>query len=177
MLSILLSKNKLDLESKVFESFNLTGEKGIFDIEKGERLNKGKRGFGETPLLTSTSLQNGISSFIDSDSFRSQKKLFKNKITIDMLSNVFYHGYDYFSDDNVHTLILKKKYEEFENDFVAIFITTLLKNISIRYNYGRQVRLKRLQNEIIALPVDNNEEPDWKFMEDYIKSLPYSANL
>ena len=135
-------KNKLDLESKVFESFNLTGEKGIFDIEKGERLNKGKRGFGETPLLTSTSLQNGISSFIDSDSFRSQKKLFKNKITIDMLSNVFYHGYDYFSDDNVHTLILKKKYEEFENDFVAIFITTLLKNISIRYNYGRQVTAK-----------------------------------
>ena len=29
----------------------------------------------------------------------------------------------------------------------------------------------------IMLPVDGNNHPDWQFMEDYIKSLPYSKNL
>jgi hypothetical protein len=27
------------------------------------------------------------------------------------------------------------------------------------------------------LPVDENNQPDWQFMEDYIKSLPYSKSL
>ena len=29
----------------------------------------------------------------------------------------------------------------------------------------------------IKLPVTPSGEPDWKFMEDYIKSLPFSRNI
>ena len=29
----------------------------------------------------------------------------------------------------------------------------------------------------IKLPVTPSGEPDWKFMEDYIKSLPFSKNI
>ena len=94
-----------------------------------------------------------------------------------MLSNVFYHGYNYFSDDNIHTLIMNEKYKQFDNQYVALFIATLLQNISIRFNYGRQVRLKRLEKETIALPVDDKNNVDWKFIEEYIKSLAYSSNL
>jgi len=167
----------LELNKKEFHYFNLTGKTGLFDIFKGERLNKTERLEGNIPMLTSTSLNNGISSFIDYDSFKDKKKIFKNKITIDMLSNVFYHSYNYFSDDNIHTLVLKEKYKKYENKYTLIFIATILQNISLRYNYGRQVRLKRLQNETIALPVNKNNEIDWQFMEDYIKTLPYSNNI
>ncbi len=165
------------LEDRKFLSFNVTGNDGLFEISKGERLNKLDRKNGLIPLLTSTSLNNGISQFIDKDFFIGEKKLFKNKITIDMLSNVFFHGYEYFSDDNIHTLILKDKYKKQESVFVNIFIAVLLQKLSIRYQYGRQVRLKRLTSETISLPVDNDNEPDWQFMENYIKSLPYSSNL
>ena len=170
-------KKNIDLKNKRFKYFNLTGKKGLFSIQKGERLNKNKRVEGNIPLLTSTSLNNGISNFIDYDSFKDSKKLFKNKITVDMLSNIFYHGYEYFSDDNIHTLIFKDSYQKFDNQYVALFIATLLQNIKIRYNYGRQVRLKRLEKETIALPVDDKNNIDWKFMENYIKSLAYSSNL
>ena len=102
-------------------------------------------------------MSNGISCFIDIDTFGDKKKIFSNKITVDMLSNIFYHGYKYFSDDNIHTLIFKDKYKEFDNVFVCIFIATLLQNTKIRYNYGRQVRLKRLGTERIALPIDSAE--------------------
>jgi len=32
-------------------------------------------------------------------------------------------------------------------------------------------------NSKIKLPVDDNGNPDWEFMEDFIKSLSYSSNL
>jgi len=168
---------KLELKNIKFKYFNLTGKNGLFLIQKGERLNKTQRVEGEIPLLTSTSLNNGISNFIDYESFKDSKKIFENKITVDMLSNVFYHGYNYFSDDNIHTLIMNEKYKQFDNQYVALFIATLLQNISIRFNYGRQVRLKRLEKETIALPVDDKNNVDWKFIEEYIKSLAYSSNL
>ncbi|CAB5503403.1 hypothetical protein THERMOS_1782 [Bathymodiolus thermophilus thioautotrophic gill symbiont] len=53
----------------------------------------------------------------------------------------------------------------------------MLIKISVKFNYGRQVRLKRLKREAVALPIDKNNQPDWQFMEDYIKSLPYSKSL
>jgi len=34
----------------------------------------------------------------------------------------------------------------------------------------------RLEKLNIKLPADKNGNPDWKFMEDYIKSLPYSSD-
>ena len=36
---------------------------------------------------------------------------------------------------------------------------------------------KQLKETKIKLPVDNNNNPDFQFMEDYIKSLHYSIKL
>ena len=91
-----------------------------------------------------------------------------------MFFNVFYHDYRYFSDDNVHTLIPIN----FElNKYNSLFLVTVLSKLKYKYAYGRQVRLMRLPFEKIKLPVDKKGNPDWQFMEDYIKSLPYSASL
>ena len=37
--------------------------------------------------------------------------------------------------------------------------------------------IDRMKKSLIKLPVDSDGKPDYKFMEDYIKSLPYSINL
>lgn len=188
-LSVLFSFEKLDnisneiflnksiIKNNNFKRFKLIDsaeEEGLFNVEKGERLNKDRRTEGNIPLLTSTSLFNGISNFIDKDTFINSKKIFSEKITIDMLANVFYHGYEYFADDNVHTLIFKG---EDRNIFVKMYFVTLLKELKTKYAYGRQVRVKRLNEEHIYLPVDKDGNPDWKFMEEFIKSLPYSKSL
>ena len=46
-----------------------------------------------------------------------------------------------------------------------------------RFNYGRKWGIDRMKKSLIKLPVDSDGKPDWQFMEDYIKSLPYSINL
>lgn len=169
-----LIKQKVNLKNTNQHYFKLTE---IFKISKGERLIKSKREIGKTPLLTSSSLNNGIGAYINKEFFKDDKSLYSKKITIDMLANVFYHGYEYFSDDNIHTLNLQDKYSGKETEFSLIFIAVLLQKISLKFNYGRQVRLKRLENETILLPINKNKEIDWKFMDKYIKSLHYSSSI
>lgn len=147
----------------------------LFDISKGERLTEADRIDGDFPLITASAYNNGITSFIDYDTFHQKKKIFRNKITVDMFGNTFYHGYKYFSDDNIHTLVLKEEQEI--SIYSNLFLVSLLKKISNKYGFGRQVRLHRLENEIIKLPTTKSGDPDWCMMEDYIKSLPYSASI
>lgn len=150
------------------------GDNSIFEIEKGERLVTTDRVEGDIPLITASSKNNGIVEFIDFDTFRESKKLNSNSITIDMFFNVFYHDYEYFSDDNVHTIKIKNK--ELNNK-IAIYIITMLELNQKKYSFGRQLRLKRLSNESILLPLLEDDTVNWKLIEDYIDSLPYSSNL
>jgi len=165
------------LKNKLYDwtRFNLTeGENSIFEIQKGERLVTTKRLNGETPLVTASSKNNGIVEFIDLESFKESKKLNNNSITIDMFFNVFYHNYDYFSDDNVHTIKIKNKEL---NAKIALFVKTILELNQKKYSFGRQLRLKRLKNESILLPINKDKTINWELVEEYIDSLPYSSNL
>ena len=141
-------------------------------FEKRGKTNQADRE-GDIPLITAGENNNGVIEYISLEILKI-KKLFKNKITVDMFFNVFYHDYNYFSDDNIHTLIPIK----FElNKYNSLFLVTILSKLKYKYAYGRQLRLMRLSFEKIKLPIDKNGAPDWQFMEDYIKSLPYSAGL
>lgn len=165
----LLNKN-LSLDKVKWESFSI---QELFEIKKGERLTKENRTDGKIPLITATSENNGVVEFIDFENFKDSKKVFENEITVDMFFNVFFHQYKYFSDDNVHTLIPKFK----NNKYISLFLVTVLHKLQKKYNYGRQVRISRLKNEIISLPVKKKGFPDWNFMEEYMKTINYSVKI
>ncbi|ECK1938082.1 hypothetical protein FQW23_03440 [Campylobacter lari] len=59
------------------------------------------------------------------------------------------------------------------NKFHLLFITTLLNNEKFKFSYGRAVYSNTIKDMKIKLPVASDNTPDWKFMENYIKSLPY----
>ena len=58
-----------------------------------------------------------------------------------------------------------------------MFLTTLIHIEKYRFNYGRKWDKELMRKSNIKLPVKSDGTPDWEFMENYIKSLPYSANL
>ncbi len=180
-------KKKMNLSDVVWKEFILYSDETtdinnsqiLFEIEKGERLTETDRIQGETPLITASSYNNGITSMIDKEIFHHSKKIHQNRLTIDMFANVFYHNYEYFSDDNVHTLSFRNKnYTKYcDNIYIGLFLATIIQQLKSKFDFGRQVRMKRLSHEIIKLPVTNEGEINWFFMERYIKSLPYSINL
>jgi len=159
--------NSLSLKNTGWGDFLLSD---IFAIEIGERLTKTNRIEGNIPLITASSYCNGITAFIDEATFIETKKLFERKITVDMFGNVFYHKYKYFSDDNVHTLIIKDDKDLRLNDYIYMFMVTILRKMSSKYDFGRQLRLHRLEREIVSLPTDKHKKPNWKFMLEYTYS-------
>jgi len=167
-----INDKNIDLFSVQWQEFKIID---LFKIEKGERLTEVDRIDGNTPLITASSYNNGITSFIEYEIFKDKKKIFKDKITIDMFANVFFHNYKYFSDDNIHTLIFKEDIKI--SNYSYIFLISILSKLSPKYGFGRQVRLHRIENEIIKLPIIKKDTPNWEFMEEFIKSLPYSKQL
>ena len=64
------------------------------------------------------------------------------------------------------------------NKNICLFIVSLLNKERFRYNYGRAFNKDIIANTELLLPVvPNTDTPDWQFMEEYIKSLPYSKNI
>lgn len=86
----------------------------------------------------------------------------------------FYQPYDYLATP-VDVRIL---YPKFQIDaYVWLFIKTILQLEKYRYNYSRKMWTDRLKEFIIKLPATVDWKPDWEFMRNYIKSLPYSSSL
>ena len=59
------------------------------------------------------------------------------------------------------------------NKYVCLFLITCLRTITERYSYNYGLFPELLKNEKIKLPVDSFGKPNWSYMEQYIKNLPY----
>ncbi len=125
-------------------------------------------GCGKSPYVTTQATNNGIGGFYD---FHTEEG---NCLTVDsaVLGYCSYQKINFSASDHVEKLIPNFKM----NKYIALFLTTILNLEQYRYNYGRKCSQTRMKEISIKLPTKNNQ-PDWQFMEDYIKSLPYSKSL
>lgn len=58
----------------------------------------------------------------------------------------------------------------------ALFLVTILDLQRQKYSFGRKWG-SRLDKTFVKLPIDSDGRPDWEFMENYIKSTPYSEYI
>ena len=86
-------------------------------------------------------------------------------------------GYSNYIDmDFIGSTTLSVGYMNNLNKYIGLFLVTILDLERSKYSFGRKYRRGLLDTKI-KLPSDKQGNPDWQFMEDYIKSLPYSDNL
>jgi len=78
--------------------------------------------------------------------------------------------------DFIGSTTLTVGYSPFLNQYNALFFVTILDMERYRYSFGRKYGLNVVIEKEIKLPAKNGN-PDWQFMEDYIKSLPYSKSI
>jgi hypothetical protein len=82
---------------------------------------------------------------------------------------------DSYVGDSAYALKLKDKNKE--NIYRYLFLAVILNMERYRYTYGRKVSIEKYIETYISLPADKNSDPDWQFMENYIKKLPYSEKI
>ena len=123
-----------------------------------------KKGNGHYPYITRSKINNGIESFILSQELYSIDC--GNCITIGLdTQTVFYQSNEFYTGQNIQILRNKEM-----NEWNAQFLIPLLHNtLGGLFWGGNGATLTRLKRSKIMLPVDENEKPDWPYMEQYVK--------
>lgn len=80
---------------------------------------------------------------------------------------------EFIPNNNLTVLIPKQNL----NIYQKIFLINIIEHNRYRYAYGRIPSNKRFMDSKLSLPVDSDGKPDWGFIENYIKTLPYSSSL
>jgi hypothetical protein len=91
---------------------------------------------------------------------------------------VSYQRFGCVVGDSAKILLLKN--EENRNSYIYLFLKTILMANKYKYTYGRKVTERKYMKEKIRLPaimVNGEKTPDWVYMEQYIKSLPYGDRI
>ncbi|WP_165252840.1 restriction endonuclease subunit S [Adlercreutzia sp. ZJ304] len=150
----------MNLDISTWQEFDL---KDLFgDPVRGTRITQEDREPGDIPFVTAGESDHGISSYISN----SEATTHSDAITIDMFCNAFYQKGKFKCDDNI--LVLKN---EKLNELSGNFIVSVLLQDKYRFSYGRQYRQKDYKRHKILLPSTASGEPDWEWMENYMKSL------
>ena len=136
------------------------------DVKRGKRLKTEDHIKGNMAYVSSSSLNNGVDSFIGN---KDGVRMFENCITLANSGSVgtaFYHPYKFVASDHV----TKLKNVTF-NKYIYLFIVTIANRLSEKYSFNREINDKRLGREKIMLPIDENGQPDYSFMETYMKAV------
>lgn len=136
------------------------------EIQRGKRLTKANQIKGDVPYISSTSLNNGVDNFISN---KEKVRKFKDCISIANSGSVgasFYQKFEFVASD--HVTHLKN---DSMNQYIYLFIVTMLNRLSDKYNFNREINDKRIAREKILLPVNELNQPDFEYMEQYIKNL------
>lgn len=120
------------------------------------------------PYVTRTDSNNGIARFVDvkNMSYGSDKA---GSIIVGLdTQTAFWQSHDFVTGQNIQVIsgtIL--------NEYIAQFLIPLLrKQMQAKFNWGGNgATLKRMKTLEIMLPVDDSDNPDYEYMEQYAKNI------
>lgn len=143
----------------------------LFHIKKGKRLTKAEMLEGHSNYLGAIDSNNGVRQKIYAD------KLWEpNCITVNYNGSVgeaFYQAEPFWASDDVN-ILYPNGWEM--NQYVGLFIATIIKVERPKYNYGRKWTKEIMERSVIKLPTKDGK-PDFLLMEEYMKTLPYSDRI
>lgn len=162
---------------KQWKNFKLGGPGGIFKIHKGTRLTKANMIEGDYPFVGASAKCNGITRFVGNG----ENLITGNKLTINYNGSIgesFWQDKDFLASDDVNWCEPNTDaFPNFKlNRYVAHFLCSITKRIGKRYQYIDKWTKDNMEKDLIMLPVSENGEPDWEYMENYMREIESQCN-
>ena len=138
----------------------------LFDVVKGARLTKARMTPGDIRFIGSSAMNNGCTAMVgNTDNMHPA-----NTLTVcynGSVGETFYQDQPFLASDDVNVL-----YPKFDmTKEIALFIATLIKSISARYNYVNKWKQEAMIADEIMLPCTDGGVPDWAYMDEYMRSV------
>lgn len=146
---------------------------------------------GAIPFLAATENNNGVTECYSIDDIKSWDKVgmpdctTNNKlfdapaiaVTVDgSVCNAYYQATKFTCSHSVSSL--QPRDGHILSPREGLFCCTVIRNEKYRWSYGRKPHdVAKLSAMKIKLPITPSGDPDWNFMENYIKSIPYGDKI
>lgn len=152
------------LKEKVWDEFFI---EDVAQIISGRDIYEAEREKGNIPYVSATANNNGIGYFVGNIN----DTLEENCLSVNRNGSVgysFYHQYKAVFSNDCRKLRLENK-----SPFVGKFIARIITEQKDKYGYGYKMGTGRIKRQKILLPIDKNGQPDYVYMENYIKKIEY----
>ncbi len=159
------------LNEKEWKSFLISD---VFDIFPGKRLVAADTTAGDRPFIGALDNNNGVARFVSD----TNESLDKNVLGVNYNGNGmvigFYHPYECIFSDDVKRFHLK---HHEDNEFVLLFMKVAILQQKSKFGYLYKFNSERMANTGVMLPVDESGNPDYTFMEQYVKRVKETIEL
>lgn len=122
---------------------------------------------GDTPRVTVSNFNNGITGYY-ADSDNKNYRTYENFISVSFLGTVFYQPKKVSLDMKVHCL---KPLDYELNVYSACYIVSIIRKAISNFAYSDQLSSTVLAELEFALPTTSDGQPDWDYMESYMKAV------
>lgn len=157
----------LRLDDRNWASFKICD---LFEPTRGTEKNMAVLAEGSVPLISARNTGNGIKAFVDIPSNRLHKG---HSITLNNDGDggaglAYYQPMSFALDTHVTDLKPIPSLSDLSKHAMQFVAAAISKQRPL-FGHGRSISLKRLSLLRVMLPIDMLGEPDWQFMEDYIR--------
>ncbi|RDU61073.1 restriction endonuclease subunit S [Helicobacter marmotae] len=157
-----------DLDSVQWGEFKIAD---LFDrIEKGKCKNfnqETKEIKNGISFLSATINNNGVSGFVEKNHLLQQGNCI-------MFVNQGDGGAGYAiykAEDFISTTSCSFGYAKWINKYTGLFVASVLCRFKEKYSFGYGRTKARLKNDILLLPKNSQSQPDFEFMESFMREL------
>lgn len=122
---------------------------------------------GQTPRITCSATDNGFENTYKNEPTEKGGVLTIDSATIGFVS---YQESNFIATDHVEKISMKNG--EKLNRYVGLFLVRAITSaIGEKYGYGYKFSQSRIKKQTILLPVNSAGQPDYAFMESYMREL------
>lgn len=157
---------KYHLEDVEWGEFKIGGKDGIFKVSNSKPYHKANLTVSSNgiPYITRTSINNGLEDLIIDENYEKNPR---NTISLGAENaDFFFQCIEYVSGNKMYCINNNEITRE-----VGLFLVQVFRQ-SIKecgFGYGKGLTGTRFKNRYVMLPIDEKNNPNWHFMEEYIK--------
>lgn len=127
-----------------------------------------ENGSGTTPFVTASGYNNGVVGYIDASKY----DIIKGHCILvgGKTFTITYQKDDFVSNDSHNFTIRVKDYNISDLCYLYL-VSAIYTYFGQKYSWNDAVTKDKLMADNIPLPIDTNGEPNWQYMEDYMRII------
>lgn len=153
------------IDTSKWEVFKISS---LFTVKRPTARSQSKYDDGDVPFVASGNYNNGVLKYL---SPKKNEILDKgNCITVSPIDgSAFYQKGDFLGRGGAGSSVILL-YNDKLNEYNGCFIATIIRAVCKKYYYSNMANKDVIAEETIKLPVDENHQPDFSYMEEYMKN-------